>query len=164
MDKVKAALLILTLILLGSTPYLLVQRNTAQAAAEGAQELAAATKDLLRLQDVRCSKTSPEDIATECIRPLLAARDFREDAFRQPKGAEPGYLVIKNMGRTAYEAGKFSFQFNRAPIQEGCTVAGTIDYEVTCRFEFAQECRDGDVLEVFYPVADEPVRVFLKTC
>lgn len=169
MDRVKGVFLILTILLACTTTYLFLKSNSQERQLEGATALSQRTQDLLRLQDVRCSAPASDmgAVAEECIAPLLKAKDFKEDGFRQPttKG-DPGYVVIKNINRKAYDAQRFTFLHNRVLTQTGCTISGEIGYEVTCRFEFVENCKEGDVLEVFYPDAntEEPVKIFLKTC
>lgn len=169
MDRVKGVLLILTIVFACTTTYLFLKSNSQENQIEGATALSQRTQDLLRLQNVRCSvpASDMQAVAEECIAPILKAKDFKEDGFRQPttKG-EPGYVVIKNVNRRAYDAQQFTFMHNRQITQTGCTIPGDIGYEVTCRFEFTENCKEGDVLEVFYPDAnaDEPIKVFLKTC
>jgi hypothetical protein len=128
---------------------------------------------LLRAQRTPCSAgaTSYANLAA-CIQPLLAAKDFKEDSFKQPddRTDAPGYLVIQNVNNRAYDAQKFTFSYNRVELQTGCKdLTGDVNKDVTCRFDFLQYCEKGTVLEVTYPIAgddgqERPVRVFLKTC
>lgn len=167
METAKGVLVLLTLVLLAVTFVLFVQNSTLKNRVADANALASVTRDLLTAQDVRCSAAPEQYLGlTECITPLLASDDFVRHAFRDydPRREDSGYLVIRNENRRAYESGKFTFLFNREPIQDGCTIPGEIGYGVTCRVDFERECRQGDVIEAFYPVQDEPVRVFLMTC
>jgi hypothetical protein len=73
-------------------------------------------------------------------------------------------LVIRNVNKRTYESENFTFLFNRETLQRGCDVPGSVGPDVTCRFTFARECAQGDLLEVTYPVEGQDARVFLKTC
>jgi len=76
----------------------------------------------------------------------------------------PGFVVIKNTNRRSYDSQKFTFYFNRELVQTGCTIPGSIDYNVVCRFNFLAQCAKGSVLEVLYPVDDTDVKVFSRNC
>lgn len=166
MDTFKGVLLVLVLILGVGAFFLFLKSSTARAEVRDARVLSSSVLDLLRAQGARCDARADQfgRIAEDCVRPLLAIRDFREDSFRQPRQDAPGYLVIKNTQAQVYESSEFRFYFNRRLMQEGCTVEGDIDTGVTCRFEFTARCEEGYVLEVFYPIDGEDRKVFLKTC
>ncbi len=173
MENSKAILLLLTLGLAGTSILLFMLYGSAHAQATEAESLGLAVRDLLRAERVACS-ASAEQYArlAGCVSPLLMEKDFKEDSFKQPDARTdaPGYLVIRNENARAYDAEKFAFTYNRAPIAEGCKdLSGSVDKDVTCRFDFLQTCEKGTVLEVTYPVKgddgnERPVRVFLKTC
>ena len=152
MENTKAILLLAAIALAGVSVFLFVAYTSANAKATEAQALGIAVRDLLRAQRTPCSAGANQYARlAACVQPLLAERDFKEDAFKQPD-ARTGAL------------------YNRAQIQEGCKdLTGTVDKDVTCRFDFLPPCEKGAVLEVTYPIIGDdgqsrPVRVFLKTC
>jgi|SRR3989344_5181228 len=173
MENTKAILLLAAIALAGVSVFLFVAYTSANAKATEAQALGIAVRDLLRAQRTPCSAGANQYARlAACVQPLLAERDFKEDAFKQPdaRTGAPGYLVIQNVNDRAYDAESFSLLYNRAQIQEGCKdLTGTVDKDVTCRFDFLPPCEKGAVLEVTYPIIGDdgqsrPVRVFLKTC
>jgi hypothetical protein len=172
MDNVKGVLVILVL-LLGAGGFLLyIQLAASNNQLALAREAGNATLNLLQAQNVPDCGSSPTDFTriANCIRPALLQKDFREDSFAQPnaKTGASGYVVIKNTNRKSYDATRFTFYKNRALTQTGCTLPGTIDYNVVCRFNFDTPCVDGDVLEVKYStnITGEPTetKVFTKNC
>ncbi len=169
MDTVKGVLLILT-ILFGSISFLLfIQYSAATVQVAQATELGGNLLALLKAEGaVNCGSlpTNFNQMNT-CIKPLLLVKDFKEDSFSQPdpkKGL--GYLVIKNINHKTYDSDRFEFYVNRNLMQSGCTISGTIDYNVACRFNFPEVCEDGTVLEVKYNLSstNETVKVFTKNC
>jgi len=165
MDNVKGILVLLVLVLFAGTFVLLIRQSAMSARADEAYALGVATRDLLRAQNARCT-AAPEQYEqlAECITPLLITDDFREDAFRQPRDDASGYVVIKNTNKRVFQSEEFTFYKNRALEQTGCTVPGEIGIDVTCRFDFSGTCNQGDLLEAYYPINDEPMKIFLKTC
>jgi len=173
MENSKAILLLLTLGLAGTSILLFILYSSAHAQVTEAESLGLVVRDFLTAQRTPCNAAADQYARLAgCVSPLLMAKDFKEDAFKQPddRTDAAGYLVIRNVNNRAYDAEKFAFTYNRAPISDGCKdLEGTVDKEVTCRFDFLQTCEKGTVLEVTYPVKGEdgnerPVRVFLKTC
>jgi len=173
MENFKGILILAVIALAGASLLLFTQYRSADAKADEAQLLGAAVRDLLRAGRVPCS-AGPEQYGkmAACIQPLLAQKDFKEDAFKQPdpKTGAAGYLVVRNVNRKAYDAERFTFLYNRDLLQTGCLgLAGAVDQDVTCRFEFSARCEAGTVLEVNYPFTgddgvERTARVFLKTC
>ncbi|MDD9952802.1 MAG: hypothetical protein OXR66_00530 [Candidatus Woesearchaeota archaeon] len=165
MDNVKGILVLLVLVLGAATFLLFVRGSTMSAQLADAEFLATRTDALLDQQRVKCSAT-PQEFGklADCIAPALRMSDFKQHSFTQPRKDDPGKLVIQNVNKRAYDADKFVFYYNREVLQRGCSIPGEIGHEVTCTATFPAQCEKGDVLEVFYPVDGEEVKVFLKTC
>lgn len=168
METVKGILVIMVLILLASTLLLFIQNRSLDSQVDEAKILANEIDMLLRLQGARCAVTSTQfaRFADECLGPLLVRRHFKEDSFRQPNDytGDPGYVVMKNVDGFVYDSAKFRFDFNREVAQMGCLVPGEVGKDVTCRFNLPKTCEDGDIIEVFYPLEENELLVFLKTC
>jgi len=167
MDTVKGVLLLLCILLAGISFVLFIQYSAASAQIKDAVAANAFAIDLLRGMGVSCY-AGPGDYSktAECIKPLLFGYSFKESAFSQPNDkGEPGYLVLVNakQGRI-FNATLFKFYVNRELTQTGCTIPGTIDYNVACRFNFPGHCDKGTVLEVFYPQNATDVKVYTKNC
>ena len=167
METVKGVLIILVILLSGISFILFLQYSTTSSQLESAKVQSGLTLELLRIQAVKCDAIATQfSQLSECLEPLLMQKDFKQDAFAQPddKKGTTGYLIIKNINRKSYNASLFTFQYNRVLVQEGCTIPGTIEYNVVCRFNFDNRCEKGDVLEVFYPAEMKETKVFTETC
>ena len=171
MDNVKGILAILVLLLGGTCFILFLQYGTTKTQLSDALLMSDSSLALLRTQGVPCSASAAEFAKiSRCIAPALLQKDFKEGGFGQPdttKGT-PGFIIITNVNQRMYESSRFSFQFNRATIQEGCHIPGNITTGVACRFNFDTHCDKGDVLEVFYAtnISGTPTqaKVFTKNC
>jgi hypothetical protein len=167
MDIFKVVLVILVIFLGAATFIFFAKAQVASAQLEKAQNLAAATQEFLRVQGASCGAGKTDfDGTTECIKPLLLQKDFKQDAFGQPdeKKGTQGYLVIKNINRQAYAAANFTFMYNREVLAHGCHIDGDIGYNAVCRFNFNTRCIDGDLLEVEYLKGAESAKVFTMSC
>jgi hypothetical protein len=167
MDNVKLVLILLVLVFGALGFYFYVDATTVKAQLDRSYATNDMMLQLLRAQGVVCT-ASPRDSGriSGCIEPLLAQKDFKEDNFQQPddKKMTSGFLVIKNINKRTYQSENFVFSFDRVIEQEGCTIPGTIDYNIVCRFNFASRCEKGSVLEVNYTTPNATKKVFTKTC
>jgi hypothetical protein len=166
MDTVKGILIILVLALAGTTFVLFMQQAIYKSQAQDAIVANADTIQLLRAQGVVCNAQPQEFSKTqECIQPLLQQKDFKEDGFGQPTEEKPGYLIIKNVNRRAYDAQNFTFLVSRRVQQQGCKeLTGGLDYNMDCRFDFAERCEKGTVLEVNYTSGGRSMKIFTRNC
>lgn len=170
MDTVKGVLAILTL-LLGALSFLLfIQLSAANAQLAQATELSGNTLKLLKGQSATNCGTISTDFQkiNSCIKPLLLANDFKEDAFAQPdaKKETVGYVVIRNDNKKTYDGARFTFYKDNILVQTGCLISGDISYKETCRFDFSEYCEAGHKLEVYYNITatNETTQIFLKNC
>ncbi len=167
MDTVKLVLFLVALVLGMATFFLFLEASSQGSQLRDAVVLSATVKDMLRAQSVSCA-AAPEQFArmAACVAPLLQQKDFVQDSFMQPNAntGAGGYLVIKNVNKRTYDGANFTFFFDRQLSQQGCNVPGQVGVGVTCRFDLAQACEKGDILEVFYPIGGNDTRIFLKTC
>ncbi|HIH24515.1 TPA: hypothetical protein HA251_05760 [Candidatus Woesearchaeota archaeon] len=172
MDTVKGVLIILTILLAGASFLLYIQLAASESQLEKADAASVFVLQYLQAQNVPKCGADPKDYLTiaACVKPQLAQKDFKEDGFSpgDKKSGAGGYIIIKNVNRRSYESARFSFYKNRVLEQSGCTIPGTIDYNVACRFNFGTYCQDGDVLEILYTTnstsAPAETKVFTKNC
>lgn len=167
MDAVKGILLILVILLATVSFFLLIQSSTQRNDLGSAVATNQLTIQLLRAQGIPCTAASTNFNAVgDCIVPALKQKDFKEDGFAQPdeRKGTPGYLLIKNINHASYASGNFTFLYNKAVSQQGCTIEGSIDYSNVCRFNFEQRCEKGDILEVNYTSGKTSAKVFARNC
>jgi hypothetical protein len=169
MQRSTFVIAIVIVCLLFSTVLLLMQSWTLTTQRDQALDLSAATLSLLRLERGCSADPQNFDLVRGCVLDAITRTNKsnqmsfdRSVEFHNanPTKNDSGYLILTYLGKQTLNSSMFILLQNRAQVDRGCSVPELIPQNYSCRLDFKETCKPGDVLEVRYTNTS----VYTKTC
>jgi hypothetical protein len=121
------------------------------------QSLSSLVVNYFRVVDKKCGQLSPTEIdaISDClnktIQEITSKPKLTKISFKNYYPGSVGSIVFVNVGDVPLESDGFKLYYNNVlQDNDGCKVKGKIKPQFPCELNFYQNCKKGDVLEVFY--------------
>lgn len=138
-------------------PKILELQKKERESSENLSSLSSLVVDYFRAVNEKCEQISPYQISalqqciTDVLQEIKSKPKLTKVSFKNYYPGNIGSLVFINVGKNPLDSENFQLYWNNVlQDSDGCKVKGKIKPQFPCELNFYQNCKKGDVLEVFY--------------